>query len=310
MEGAEGRSNDVITLLLGEPDEPDKDGQPVCKEVCACRGGGGAGCYHLSCLVEFAKTKTKAAMDRRHDVDLDEIWLKCPTCQKYWTGGTLADMGKECALFVCKEYPDNVELKIDALGVKCGGIVFSRTSSMEEEKCAAEEVLSVIEESYSGEELPAFVLSEKMDSHSMLGNIDIRRKDFDRAIKHFKQCEATARALGYRENDIYMMQIRKRIAGAQCDRRGEDNAAYYETMLPFSRAMFVKSNEVKGEDNAITLENGYELAKTLCELEQINEAKELLADLHTKAHRVLGPQYNLTRDIKHLMDKISTSRVD
>ena len=219
-------------------------------------------------------------------------------------------MGKECALFVCKEYPDDVELKIFALGIELHGIEYSQTSSMEEQECAAEEVLSAIEESYSGEELPAFVLHAKMDSHFMLGNIDIRRKDFDRAIKHFKQCEDAAQALGYRENDIEMMEIRKRIAGAQCVLRVEDDVAYHETLLPFTRAIFAKSKEVYGEDSEVTLGNGYHLATTLCELDQINEAKELLADLHAKAQRVFGTHHYGTQDIKCLMDEISTSRVD
>eukprot|EP00956_Cyclotella_meneghiniana_P039574 scaffold174530_cov36-Cyclotella_meneghiniana.AAC.2 len=232
--------------------------------------------------------------------------MQCPTCKQGWTGGTLADMSKKCALFVCKEYPDYAELKMYALGIKRDGIAFSRTISMEERKCAAKEVLSAIEESYSGKELPAFALDEKLNSHFMLGDIAFRRNDLAAAIEHYKQCEATARALGYGEDDIEMMQIQKQIAGL----RSEDDAAINEALLPFSRAIFVKSKEVYGEDNRITLRNGYNLANILCELEQINEAKELLADLHSKAHRVLGPQYNLTRDIKHLMDKISTSRVD
>lgn len=219
-------------------------------------------------------------------------------------------MGKKCALFVCKKYPDNVELKIPALGIKCEGIAFSQTSSMEELECATEEVLSAIKESYSGEELPAFALRAKMYSHSMLGNIAFSRNNVDAAIKHYKQCEATAQALGYNENDMQMMHFQKKIEAAQCARRGEDGAAYFETLLPFKRAIFAKLKEVCGEDNEITLGNGYDLATALCELEQINEAKELLADLHTKAHRVLGGHHYMTQDIKHLMYKISTSRVD
>eukprot|EP00956_Cyclotella_meneghiniana_P033080 scaffold93044_cov72-Cyclotella_meneghiniana.AAC.4 len=236
--------------------------------------------------------------------------MECPTCKQDWTGGTLTDMGRKCALFVCKKYPDNVELKISALGIKRDGIELSRTSSTEKRKCAAEEVLSAIEESYSGEELPASVLCEKMDSHFMLGDIAYDRNDVEAAIQHYQYCEATARALDHGENDIEMMRIRKQIAGARCTRRGEGDRAYYETMLPFSRAIFAKSKEDDGEDNETTLGNGYNLAETLCQLEQINEAKELLVDLHTKAHRVLGEHHNLTQDIKYLMDEISTSRVD
>eukprot|EP00956_Cyclotella_meneghiniana_P000056 scaffold114_cov36-Cyclotella_meneghiniana.AAC.1 len=298
---------DSLCCLFCCSDEPDKDSQPVRKEVCACRGD--AGYFHVSCLVEFAKTKTKAAMDRGH-VNLGEIWMECPTCKQDWTGGTLVDMSKESVSFVCEEYPDDVELKIYALGIKRDGIEFSGTCSVEEQECAAEEVLSAIKEYYNGEELPAFVLRAKMYSYFMLGDIAFDLNELADAIEHYKQCEATARALGYGENDIDMMRIRKQIVASQCALGCEGDRAYYETLLPFSRAIYAKSKENDGEDNQSPLAYGYDLAKTLCELGQLDEAKELLADLHAKAQRVFGTHHYGTQDIKCLLDKISTSRVD
>eukprot|EP00956_Cyclotella_meneghiniana_P036406 scaffold125429_cov52-Cyclotella_meneghiniana.AAC.1 len=270
---------DSLCCLFCCSNEPDDNGQPVRKENLRKR-------KLWQQLIAVMGTYARSGK------------LKCPTCQQIWTGGTVADMGKECASFVCQKYPVCVELKICALGIKRYGIEWSRTYSMKEQECAAEEVLSAIEESNCVSHSAILVL-EKMYSLSMLGDIAFDHNNLPAAIQLYEQSEAAARALGYGGNDIQMMDIQMQIAKAQRALRG-DAPAYTETLLPFLRAHFAKSKEVYGKDNRITLRNG-------C---NINEARELLADLHTKAHRVLGPQYNLTRDIKHLVDEISTSRVD
>jgi hypothetical protein len=48
--------------------------------------------------------------------------LKCFNCKQYWTGATFASMGTECAAFIYNEFPDDEELKIEALGVKRIGL--------------------------------------------------------------------------------------------------------------------------------------------------------------------------------------------
>ena len=60
--------NDSLCCVFCQSEDPDEYGQPVRNEVCACRGD--AGCFHLSCLAKFAKTKTREA--RR--VCLDTFW--------------------------------------------------------------------------------------------------------------------------------------------------------------------------------------------------------------------------------------------
>ena len=59
---------DSLCCVYCQSEEPDDNGQPVRNEVCACRGD--SGCFHLSCLVEFAKTKTREASR----VCLDKFW--------------------------------------------------------------------------------------------------------------------------------------------------------------------------------------------------------------------------------------------
>ena len=206
-------------------------------------------------------------------------------------------MGKECATFVCQEYPDDVPLKTSALGVKCLGIVCSDVCPSEEKKCTAEEFLSTIQETFSGEEsIPAAVLRPKMYVHSYLGSIE--RHDPVDAIKHYTQ--SILRCLGCCENCVDMMHLQMEIAQAQCALRGGDAAAILETALPFRRAIFDKSKEKYGKDSNVTLEIGYNLASILFRLKQFNEAKQLLPDLRLNARRVLGAHHHLTKQIEKL----------
>ena len=213
-------------------------------------------------------------------------------------------MGRECYAFACKEHPDAVHFKTFALGVKCRGIESSETSSIEEQKCAAEELLSTIQETFSGKEsIPAALLATKMFAHYHLGNIAIQCNDPVDAIKHYTQAGDCIPALGcYKEKHIQMLQMKMKmnIAQAQCALRGGDARAINETQLPFRRAIFDKSKGENGEDSWSTLENGYNLASILCELEQFNEANQLLPDLRLNARRVLGAHHYLTQQIEQL----------
>ena len=227
--------------------------------------------------------------------------LKCITCHQRWTGDTIADTGKECATFVYQEYPDDVPFKTLALGVKCLGVVCSDVCPSEEQKCAAEEFLSTIQETFSGEEsIPAALLPTKMYAHSYLGRIASERHDPVDAIKHYTQSLDCLRSLGGCENDVDMMQLQMKIAVAQCALRGGDALAYRETALPFSRAIFEKSQEEYGEENWRTLESGYVLAETLFYLKQFNEAEQLLPELRLNALRVFGAHHHLTQRIEQL----------
>ena len=60
----------------------DDANQPLRRD-CACRGTD-AGFVHLSCLTEFAETKSKQT--RGMNLDMDEFiapWQCCPSCDQY-----------------------------------------------------------------------------------------------------------------------------------------------------------------------------------------------------------------------------------
>eukprot|EP00956_Cyclotella_meneghiniana_P033974 scaffold100719_cov25-Cyclotella_meneghiniana.AAC.2 len=91
------------------------------------------------------------------------------------------------------------------------------------------------------------------------------------------------------------------IAQVRCKQRGEDATAIRKTLLPFMRAIFEKSKEDYGGDSRTTLSHGLNVAKTLCELWQFDEAYELILDLHSKASRVLGSDHDLTKVMELFM---------
>jgi hypothetical protein len=70
--------------------------------------------------------------------------FKCFHCKQPWTAATAALMGTECVEFICKEFPDDEELKIKALGTKLTALSLLHYSSKE---CAqaCDDVLSAIE---------------------------------------------------------------------------------------------------------------------------------------------------------------------
>ena len=109
------------------------------------------------------------------------------------------------------------------------------------------------------------------------------------------------------ENDIGFIELRRLIVLARCMQRGDDTSAISKTLLPFFRALFEKSKEDYGGDSRTTLSHGYDVARILCEIGQLNEAEELISGLHSKAQRVLGPDHSMTKDIKLLMNEHSMS---
>ena len=103
------------------------------------------------------------------------------------------------------------------------------------------------------------------------------------------------------ENDIGFIELRRLIVLARCMQRGDDTSAISKTLLPFFRALFEKSKEDYGGDSRTTLSHGLNVAKTLCELWQFDEAYELILDLHSKASRVLGSDHDLTKVMEFFM---------
>ena len=84
-------------------DGPDEKGQPLIR-ACSCRGESSAG-YHLSCIVNYAKAKTKEAVEDYEaggeDWDyVDEHWLKCVNCKQEYEDFLCVELAKEMVAYV------------------------------------------------------------------------------------------------------------------------------------------------------------------------------------------------------------------
>jgi hypothetical protein len=92
----------------------DEAGQPLRRD-CACRGTD-AGFVHLSCLTNYAETKSKQARDINEFVNL---WETCPSFHQYYQNELAIDIASEFVSFVRRQYPRGDTLRqVEALHVK------------------------------------------------------------------------------------------------------------------------------------------------------------------------------------------------
>ena len=83
-DGDDGKGACYLCLGGGVDDE---SGQPLRRD-CACRGTD-AGFVHLSCLTNYAETKSKQA----HDTDqFIKPWQVCPGCHQYYQNELAIDI--------------------------------------------------------------------------------------------------------------------------------------------------------------------------------------------------------------------------
>ena len=77
---------------------PDEDGRPLIRK-CSCRGESSAG-YHVSCIVNYAKAKTKEAV-QDYEADGDDWygfydhWTKCANCKQEYEESLCLELAKE-----------------------------------------------------------------------------------------------------------------------------------------------------------------------------------------------------------------------
>ena len=88
-------------------DEPDDTGLLPVRD-CSCRGDTGAGYAHLSCIVQYAQTKSEKCMiaNAENINQYFEAWKKCPNCEQMYQHQLSLDLAKSLILFMEKKYPE------------------------------------------------------------------------------------------------------------------------------------------------------------------------------------------------------------
>lgn len=107
-------------------DEPDDNGKLPVRD-CSCRGDTGAGYAHLSCIVQYAQTKSRKAAN--NDKFL-EVWQTCPNCEQPYQHQLAFDLANSLLLFVEGNYsecktPGDYFLIIEALDLKLMQLIHS-----------------------------------------------------------------------------------------------------------------------------------------------------------------------------------------
>jgi hypothetical protein len=87
-------------------DGGDDDGQPLRRD-CACRGTD-AGFVHLSCLTNYAETKSKG-WDGHSMNEFIMPWRECPHCHQSYQNMLRIDIANKFVSFVRRQYPKDTE---------------------------------------------------------------------------------------------------------------------------------------------------------------------------------------------------------
>ena len=89
-------------------DEPDDDGKRPVRD-CSCRGDTGAGYAHLSCLVQYAQTKTTelSKSSRPKYEEFFTAWQTCPNCEQNYQHEVALDLANSLILFMKDKYPES-----------------------------------------------------------------------------------------------------------------------------------------------------------------------------------------------------------
>ena len=90
-------------------DGPDEKGQPLIR-ACSCRGETSAG-YHLSCIISYAKAKTKEAVETYEAGDGDwdffgHHWMKCVNCKREYEESLCVELAKGMVDYVASLVSD------------------------------------------------------------------------------------------------------------------------------------------------------------------------------------------------------------
>ena len=110
-----GKVGDEAPPLICAPcyicleDGPDEEGKPLIRE-CSCRGESSAG-YHLSCVINYAKAKTRAAVEEYEaggdDWDFfGHHWMKCVNCKQEYEESLCAELAKGMVDYVASLVSD------------------------------------------------------------------------------------------------------------------------------------------------------------------------------------------------------------
>ena len=288
-DGDDGKG--VCYLCLGGGVDDDA-GQPLRRD-CACRGTD-AGFVHLSCLTDYAETKSKQALDLR---EFRDPWYTCPSCHQKYQNELAIDIANKFVPFVRRQYPDDTQMQVESLYVKLcvlmGMLMRLQPRQKREAGVTADVLLSMIDRMKANALLLRYSWFEAnaYHVHGMIALQEGTEESARRAVAHFekylKVCKTISDADG-------IATAKQNIAIAKSKYEGGMNS---ET-LKASEELYEMRVAEHGEGNEYTIEAGKFYAINLQKANREEEARELFTKLLATSKQVLGTNHKTTKNIE------------
>ena len=278
----------------------DDAAQPLRRD-CACRGSD-AGFVHLSCLADYAETKSKQAHGMNLDMDeFTDPWANCPSCHQEYQNELAIDIANKFVSFVRRQYPDDTQRQVESLYVKLRALdsVFESLQPRQKREFGVtanvllslidwmkNDALSPLPRGYSQMEAFAY------NTHGRLAVDEGTEESARRALTQFEDELEVYRAIG---NDEGIVNAKANIAIAKSIYE-DDNS---EELLETSRELYEVRVAELGEEHGQTIHAGRNYAIDLQNANRGDEARELLMKLLATSKQVLGPHHSTTKDVEN-----------
>jgi hypothetical protein len=286
-----GDGESVCYLCLGG--DLDDDSQPLQRD-CACRGTD-AGFVHLSCLTNYAATKSKG-WDGRDMIEFREPWRVCPSCNQFYQNELAIDIASKFVSFVRRQYPDDTRMQVEALFLKLRafGSMFERLQPVQNIEAGV--MLSLIDrmKGYASL-LPRHYSQMEADAYNIHGRIaldEATEESARRAEAYFKKDLKVNEAIGNAEGAA---TAKSNIALAKSK---YDSGSNYEELVKASQELYEIRIAKFGEGDEYTIAVGRNYALNLQDANRGDEARELLTKLLATSKQVLGPHHNTTKEVE------------
>jgi len=276
---------------------PSGDGEALCY-LCLDAGSEplrrtDSGFVHLSCLTNYAASKSKQALGMIEFVD---PWRLCPNCHQEYQNELAVDVATKFVSFVRVTYPRDTRMQVEALYLKLRALdsMLGRLQPVQKREVGvtADVILSLIERMNGGASPLSMRYSQvKALTTGVLGRLAVKEgtdESARRAVVHFENQLEVNKAIGNFEG---IVTAKSNIALARSMYVGGVN---HEELIKASQELYELHVVEFGQENGYSIDAGKTLAIQLQDANRGEEARELLVKLLAISRQVLGPHHKKT----------------
>jgi len=297
--------DEVVVCYLCLDGGDDKSDQPLRRD-CACRGTD-AGFVHLSCLTDYAASKSEQAIDMKEYI---KPWEMCPHCHQFYQNELAVDIASEFVPFVRRQYPDDTQRQVEALRLKLVALnsMLERLQPVQkiELRITANVLLSLIDR-MKGDAPPLPMRYSQIEAraygvHGQIALNEGTEESARRAVTHFENQLEANEAIGFVGG---IATAKSNIASAKSKYESDRNN---EELVKTSQAVYELRVAKLGEGHEDTILAGNIYAHALQKANRGDEARELLMKLLATSKQVLGPHHKTTKGIESTLKPVVAER--